>query len=160
MKKLMTAVSLAIAVGGFATVTQAETWFSPATVALSTAAADPLILFKGVELECDMTGSATLDGSNATVTTIGLSGDSLCALVAFTNFPYNMEGNADGTVTLENVDVQGVTGNCLGDLTGNFDQTTGEITFIGAEILSNPAGGAPCIVDGVVGTNPQAGYVN
>ena len=170
MKKLITAVSLVIAVGGLTNIAVAEDcqpdeteaiWSPTGTIVLSTVPGFPLSVTKGISLSCDASGSVDLDGSNASVASIGLSGNPLCVNIAFTNFPYNMEGDAtNDTVTLENVDVQGVTGNCLGDLTGDFDQATGEITFNAASIPSNPPGGSDCIFTGFFTTSPQASFLH
>ncbi|MEX2964797.1 hypothetical protein [Microbulbifer sp. TYP-18] len=154
MKKLFTAVSLAI-VTGFTGAANAETWSTD--VALEDVA--PLTVTKGITLLCNMTGSATLAGSNASITSLGLSDASgTCQMIGFFNFPYNMEGGASDVVTIEGVDVQGITGNCLGDLVGTLNQTTGVISFVNANIPSNPAGGSPCIINGDVKTTPPASY--
>lgn len=159
MKKLLTAVTLTIAATtGFAGLANAETWSPSGAVALSNVDGK-MKVFKGINLNCGLTGSATLNGADASVGSLGLTGF-LCSTIDFTGVPYNLEGNADGTVTLEGVVVEVITGNCAGDLTGTFDQATGVLSFDKAEIPSNPAGSGPCIITGKVGTTPQASYTN
>ena len=137
MKKFITAASLAIAVGGLTNIAVAEdcqpdetteteeTWSPTGIITLSTLPNAPLSIFAvGSALTCDLTASLTLDGSDASVTAIQLSGNgSICSTANFTNLPYNLEGNPDGTVTLQNVEFY--SGVCSGDLTGDFDQATG-----------------------------------
>lgn len=168
MKTVISAVSIAI----LATLTaqaSAETWSPTGTIAIqsinpATGAADTLEVSKGITLNCTMAGSAVVnpaDQSDASVGSLGLSSGFpfLCNTISFTNLPYNLEGNADGTATLENVVVQAVTGDCAGDLTGDFDQSTGYLTFNNATIPST-SGGNDCEVNGTVDTNPQASYTN
>ncbi|WP_299948478.1 hypothetical protein [uncultured Microbulbifer sp.] len=159
MKKFITAVSLTLAATGFAGLANAETWSPTGPVAL--ASVEPLALFKGIPLDCDLMGAVTLNGSDASVGALQLSGGlfDLCNTITFTDLPYNLEGNADGTATMEGVVVQAVTGNCAGDLTGTFDQATGVLTFDAAVLPATDSGG-DCTISGNVMTNPQASYTN
>ena len=153
MKKLIAAfASTTLILAGAAS---AETWSPTGPVSLSNIG--PVTVSKGITLTCGVSGSGTLNGSNATVNSLALTGG-LCGNVRFTSLPYNLEGTSPTSVTLQNVVVTAITGNCAGDLTGSFNQSTGVITFSGATIPSNPAGGAPCVINGQVATNPAASF--
>ncbi|WP_299948811.1 hypothetical protein [uncultured Microbulbifer sp.] len=157
MKKFITAVSLTLAVTGFAGLANAETWSPTGAVALFNVG--NISVFKGINLTCGLSGSGNINGADASVGSLALTGF-LCSTISFNGLPYNIEGNTGGTVTLEGVVVVGITGDCAGDLIGTFDQATGILTFDAAEIPSSPPGGAPCQITGAVGTNPQASYTN
>lgn len=162
MKKLLSIVSLCLIAN-----VNAETWSPTGTIAIqsidpATGLPSTLQVKKGITLNCTMAGSAVVDINNpsdAAVGSLGLSGGFLCGLISFAGLPYNLEGNADGTATLENVTVTAITGNCAGDLTGDFDQTNGYLTFTDSTIPST-SGGSDCVVNGTVDTNPQASYTN
>ncbi|MDP5211320.1 hypothetical protein [Microbulbifer sp. 2205BS26-8] len=162
MKKFITAVSLTIAATGFAGLANAETWAPLNTngIVVANAPSTPISVSKGITLACDMSGMANIDAAgSAEISALSLSGSAgLCGSIGFFNFPYAMEGGANDVVTIKNVDVQGITGNCLGDLVGTLDQATGEITFTMAQIPANPSGGAPCEVNGTVATTPAVSY--
>ncbi|MFS1523531.1 hypothetical protein ACL7TT_05365 [Microbulbifer sp. 2304DJ12-6] len=162
MKKFLTAVSLTLAATGFAGLANAATWAPLNTTGIVVAndPATPLQVSKGITLSCSMNGMANIDAAgSAEIVALSLTGSlGLCGSIGFFNFPYELEGGADDVVTLKNVDVQGITGDCLGDLVGTLDQTTGEISFNMAEIPSNPTGAAPCVVNGIVGTTPAVSY--
>ncbi|MDP5209539.1 hypothetical protein [Microbulbifer sp. 2205BS26-8] len=161
LKKICTAVCLFVIVSGFAGQVHAETWFPNGAVAM--ASIDGLEVSKGtLGLTCNLMGAVDLDGENASVGALEVSGGpfNLCGVSAqFENLPYNMEGNADGTVTIQNIYVDGATGDCAGDLTGTFDQSTGILTFDNAALPGVPSG-ASCVLSGQVSTNPQASYTN
>lgn len=117
-----------------------------------------LDVMKGLQLSCDLTGTGTIAGGSKTVDTLDLTGSGgLCDLVNFTG-GYNVSSTSLTSVTIEDVQVVGITGNCRGDLIGGFDQSTGKITFASASIPSDPPGGSPCVVDGVVSTSPAVSF--
>lgn len=120
----------------------------------------PLDVQKGLTLSCDLTGSGTIAGGAHTVDggSLDLSGSlGLCDLVGFTG-TYDVSSTSLNSVTIEDVQVVGITGNCRGDLTGAFNQGNGKITFTGATIASDPPGGSPCIISGVVSTSPAVSF--
>ncbi len=160
-------LSTAIAAFGLASTAVAETWSPTGPVSLSSidpmsGAPSTLQVSKGITLDCGLSGGGSLAGSSALVNSLSLTaGDFLCIFVAFSNLPYNLEpegGTSLDSVTLEDVVVTAVTGNCRGNLTGDFDQTNGRITFTNATIPSDPVGGSPCVINGVVATSPAVSY--
>ncbi|MFA0809900.1 hypothetical protein [Microbulbifer epialgicus] len=157
MKKILSAASICLATIGMSSMATAETWSPPGAIAL--ASVGNLEVKKGLTLFCDLSGSVNSTGADASVGSLALSGGALnmCSRVAFEGLPYALVGNANNTVTIKNVTVSAVTGDCTGDLTGSFDQSTGRITFNNAQIPSSGSGGA-CVIDGVVSTNPQSSY--
>ncbi|WKD51257.1 hypothetical protein [Microbulbifer spongiae] len=157
MKKFLTAVSLTLAATGFAGLANAETW-APASSTPTLLSQPGFTVEKGIQLSCTLNGMATINAAgDAEINALSLTG-TLCGLVGFFNFPYELEGGLNDVVTIKNVDVQGITGDCLGDLVGTLDQATGVIEFTNAEIPSNPAGGNPCKVNGKVDTTPAVSY--
>lgn len=103
----------------------AETWSPTGTVALSSGDVN---IFDGITLNCVLSGSVNLNGADASVGSLALNGF-LCNIIRFNGLPYNLEGNADGTVTLEGVNVQTVYNHCAGNLTATFDQATGVLVL-------------------------------
>ncbi|MEX2962942.1 hypothetical protein [Microbulbifer sp. TYP-18] len=163
MKKILTALSFTmVATLGFVSTANAETWSPVSTtdIVMANTVGSPLMISKGITLLCDMNATIDTDAAgNAQVTSLILSDPGgICAMIVFVNFPYEMVGGDNDLVTIKNVDAQGVTGNCFGDLTGTLNQATGEITFVNAEIPSNPPDDNPCIGNGVVGTTPAMSY--
>ncbi|MFA0809570.1 hypothetical protein [Microbulbifer epialgicus] len=153
MKKILTALTLAIASTGVA----ADSWSPQGAIGLANVG--NIKVSKGIDLNCALSGSATVDAAgNASVGSLSLSTGFLCSNVDFTNLPYTLVGNAGNTVTLQDVTVTAITGNCFGDITGNFNQATGEITFNAAQ-LPAVGSGADCEITGTISTNPQASFV-
>jgi len=151
MKKILAALVLAIASTGAA----ADTWSPQGTIGLANVG--NILVKKGLTLNCGLSGSSTVDAAgNASLGSLSLSGV-LCSLVNFTSLPYDLVGNAGNTVTLQGVSVTAITGSCSGDITGSFNQATGEITFDQAELPATS--GSPCVISGTISTNPQASYV-
>lgn len=112
---------------------------------------------KGITLSCSLSGGGNVTtGGAASVTSIILSGG-LCGSVSFTATPYAVTASGT-TVTINNVTVTAITGNCFGNLSGTYNQSTGILTFAGATIPSNPVGGSPCKVTGQVKLSPILTY--
>ncbi|WP_444946404.1 hypothetical protein ACJJIP_05960 [Microbulbifer sp. VTAC004] len=157
MKKILTAASICLVSIGVTSLANAETWSPPGAIALANVGT--LTVKKGISLNCTLSGSVNSTGADASVGSLALSGGflNMCNSVSFNNLPYDLIGNANNTVTLKNVAVAAVTGNCAGDLTGSFDQSTGRITFNNAQIPSVGSGSA-CVINGVVSTNPQSSF--
>ena len=163
MKKLiaLSVLSTAIFTGGFAGSADAATWSPNGPVNLSSVG--PLMVSKSVTLFCDVAGTATLSGSSASIgssdpfASLQLIGG-LCGLLIFVDQPYNLKASDLDTVTLENVRMY-FFGNeeCAGDLTGSFDQATGQITFLGAT-LPTSQGLGDCTFTGTIATSPAVSY--
>ncbi|USD20265.1 hypothetical protein [Microbulbifer variabilis] len=157
MKKILTAASICLASFGIAGLANAETWSPPGAIAL--ASDGNLEVEKGILLQCKLSGSVDSTGADASVGSLALSGGflNICGTISFSGLPYALVGHANNTVTLKNVNVAAVSGNCAGDLNGSFDQSTGKITFNDAQIPSTGSG-SPCVINGVVSTNPQSSF--
>ncbi|AWF82074.1 hypothetical protein BTJ40_15245 [Microbulbifer sp. A4B17] len=157
MKKILTAASVCLASFGIIGLANAETWSPPGAIGLANVG--NLTVQKGISLTCSLSGSVNSTGADAEVGSLALSGGflNMCNRVVFNNLPYDLIGNANNTVTLKNVSVKAVTGECSGDLTGSFNQSNGRITFSNAQIPSSGSGSA-CVINGVVSTNPQSSY--
>ncbi|WP_143732488.1 hypothetical protein [Microbulbifer sp. GL-2] len=152
MKKILTALALTIVSTGAA----ADTWSPQGTIGLANVG--NIAVKKGINLNCGLSGSTTVDAAgNSSVGSLSLSGF-LCGSVTFTKLPYTLVGNADNTVTLHNVNVNAITGDCFGNITGDFNQATGELTFNAAQ-LPSVGTGANCEISGTISTNPQASFV-
>lgn len=114
-----------------------------------------LTVSKGITLSCGLSGTGTVSGGTATVTSITLSGV-LCGSVLFTSTPYPVSASG-GTITINNVRVTAITGTCAGPLSGSYNQSTGIVTFANATIPST-SGGNPCRVNGQVRLSPTITY--
>lgn len=143
-----------IATIGLATGASAQTFSPPGTHTLS----GTVTVSKGITLTCTMSGTGNITGAGAaTITSLSLSGG-LCPAISFAGLPYAVTAANLNSITIVDVRAVGITGNCRGNLTGAFNQTTGQITFTNATIPSDPAGGAPCVVNGTVSTTPAVSF--
>ena len=139
MKRLLTALSMAIIAASFASTASADTW-SPNSPVLPTA----VILIsdgnfqvsKGITFNCLLDGTATISplGIIAEINSLDLRGSFLCGLVDFTDVPYPLSCDSRGNVAITGVVVQGATGNCAGTLRGKIDNAAGVISFFGATL--------------------------
>ena len=153
MKKLAATLSMAVAATALASTVEAETWSPTGTINLAGA----LVVQSDITFFCILSGEATLNGSSASINQLSFTGG-LCGGVFFLDLPYNIEPSSLTSVTLENVRMTGLLGNCFGDLTGTFDQLSGEITFSDAILPPSPPSTLPCRFQGVVSTSPSASY--
>lgn len=112
---------------------------------------------KGISLSCGLTGSGSVSGSGAaSVTSISLTGF-LCSSITFSGGPFAVSGPSPTTITISGVTVTAITGNCAGNLTGSYNQSTGVITFVNATLPAT-SGGNPCTVNGRVQISPTITY--
>jgi hypothetical protein len=156
---LMAAASLCSAPAAFA-----QTWSPSGPGVVGT---DTIEVRKLLTLICDIDGGTSINVSGSThqINSLGLSqgssGSSNCPNIGFTGFPYVVEpagGTSLTQVVIRNVVVQGITGNCAGDLLADFDQTTGELTFSHANTIPATSGIGPCSLEGIVTTTPAVSY--
>lgn len=124
----------------------------------------PVQVKKGITLNCTLTATTNSDGtisssgtpSGTEITSIALSGG-LCGAVSFTGLPYDISTTSSTDITIHNVQVTGITGNCAGNL--NAKLVGGVLQFTHANTIpSSPAGGSPCSIQGNVSTSPTASY--
>lgn len=157
MKELITSVFLAIAVTGFSATANAVTW-SPTGPGAVMSIGEVLVA-QGLQLNCGLSASTlvTENGDAAFITSLQLSGF-LCSAIGFDGLPYELKATSATSIMLLNVSVAGLTGDCFGDLAGEFDQATGTISFIDATLPSMPPGDAPCRIVGTLSTTPQGSY--
>ncbi|QFT54287.1 hypothetical protein [Microbulbifer sp. THAF38] len=157
MKKILTAATLCIATAGLTGLASAATWSPSGAIALANVG--NLTVKKGIQLTCSLSGSVNSTGTDASVGSLALSGGflNMCNRVTFNNLPYELVGHSNNNVTLKNVSVAAVTGNCVGDLVGTFNQGNGRITFNNAQIPSSGSG-SDCFINGVISTNPQSSF--
>ncbi|MFA0809569.1 hypothetical protein [Microbulbifer epialgicus] len=155
MKKILIALTLVIASIGAA----ADTWSPQATIGLVNVGTRSIEVSGGLTFACNLSGSVTIDAAgNASVGSLSLIEGFACPAIFFNSLPYTMVGNTDNTVTLQEVNMSGVTGHCFGDLTGDFNQATGELSFNNA-VLPNVGTGLDCKISGTISTNPQVSFV-
>lgn len=160
MKKLIPVVALAAAVIGFSSLASAEAWSPAGPVALTNEVGKIIVLNSSLSLECDVSASGALNDDSATINSMTFSSGTLglCSQIKLEGLPYNVEPSSETSVTLQDVTLIGIVGMCFGDLSGDFDQATGQITFTDATIPSLPTGDSPCVINGVMQTTPQASY--
>lgn len=156
MKSLEALCAAIIATSSLANSASAQTFSPPGTISLSSVG--PMSVSKGLRLSCNLTGSGQITGGSATITSLALTSGGLCSSVMFVGLPYVVTAVTTNSVTINNMQVIGLTGNCAGNLTGAFNQSTGRATFNNAVLPSNPPGGTPCIVSGVVATSPAVSF--
>lgn len=155
IKKILSAGAIAASAVFLVPQASAQT-FSPAG-SFTITNVGTITVSKGLTLSCGLSGAGNVTtGGSASVTSITLSG-TLCSSVNFTATPYTVTASGT-TVTINNVTVTAITGNCLGNLSGTYNQSTGILTFANATIPSNPAGGSPCRVNGQVRLSPTLTY--
>lgn len=154
IKKILSAGALAASAAFLVPQASAQT-FSP-NGAFTITNVGTIVVSKGITLNCGLTGSGNVSGGAATVSGLTLTGG-LCGSVNFTGTPYTISASGT-TVTINNVTVTAITGNCYGNLSGTYDQSTGILTFASATIPSNPPGGTPCKVTGRVQLSPILTY--
>ena len=117
----------------------------------------PISVSKGITLSCGLSGSGNVTPTgSATVTSINLTGG-LCGSIVFSGGPWAVTATSTSSITINNIVVTAITGNCAGNLTGSFNQMNGEITFANATLPST-SGGSPCRISGKVKTTPALSY--
>lgn len=160
MKKLLVLFSIVLACSNTPNFASAETWYPEGAIALANVGTLKFSGYNGHSFYCELSGSITSKVSSASIGSLTLSGGFLntCNVpnILF-EFPLEITGNADGTVTISDFYVYAHRF-CFGDLTGSFNQSTGEITFDEAELPNESAGGLPCTVSGTISTNPQLSF--
>lgn len=155
IKKILSAGALAASAVFLVPHASAQT-FSPAG-SFTITNVGTITVSKGITLNCGLSGSGNVtSGGSASVTSISLTGG-LCGSISFTATPYAVTASGT-TVTINNVTVTAITGNCFGNLSGTYNQSTGILTFSNATIPSNPPGGSPCRVTGQVRLSPILTY--
>ncbi|WP_444940270.1 hypothetical protein ACJJI5_00800 [Microbulbifer sp. EKSA008] len=153
MKKILAALALAIVSTGAV----ADTWYPQGTIGMANVG--DIRVSSSYHFTCGLSGSITIDSAgNASLGSLSLNTGFLCGAVFFNNLPYTLVGNVGDTVTLKDVTISGVTGNCFGDINGDFNQSTGEITF-NAAVIPRVGIGTDCEISGTISTNPQASFV-
>ncbi len=151
IKKILIAGAMAASAAFLVPQASAQT-FSP-TGPFTLANVGTFTVSKGITLNCSLAGSGSVDASgNASVTSLTLSGG-LCGSIAFTTTPYVVSGVSPSTVTINGMVVTAITGNCAGNLTGSYNQSTGIITFAGATLPATSGLGA-CRITGQVKISP------
>lgn len=154
MQKISTIVIGGVAAIALAAAAHAQP-FSPAgTVTLSNNG--QMSFSQGfVQLQCGLTGTATIDqAGNGAFTDLRTTGSELCQSISFNAFPYRLSSNGPATLTIHAMSITSALGSCSGNLTGSYNQATGQITFNRATIAS----GTPCTVSGTVNTTPAISF--
>ena len=167
MKRLLTALSMAIIAASFASTASADTWtpndpVDPTAIALESIGIIAVGQSQGISLGCNLAGTATIasTGDTAEINSLDLHGSFLCALVDFTDVPYPLSCDAQGNVTITDVVIQGFIGDCAGNLTGTIDNTTGVISFRNAILPCATDCPGDCEITGDIKTNPAVTCTN
>ncbi|WP_444926396.1 hypothetical protein ACJJI4_21370 [Microbulbifer sp. TRSA002] len=156
MKRIIIALTLIVASTGAG----ADIWSPQGTSGLANIGS--FNVTASLPLSCNLSGSIIIDATgDASLGSLSITprGSAVCGLVMFNNLPYTIVGNADNTVTLKDTDFYVLgDGHCIGDLTGDFNQSTGEITF-NAAVVPNVGFVRDCKITGTISTNPQVSFV-
>lgn len=112
----------------------------------------------GPVLTCKLTVTANVTATSATASaSLGL-GDIRCLTVSFTGAPYTVTHTPGSpeTVTLNNVYVNTTItpGNCTGNVTATFNDTTNDALVLNTSIPQDTSGGACSIVGTLLKTAP------
>lgn len=151
IKEILTTGTLAASAAFLVPQASAQT-FSP-TGPFTLANVGSIVFSKDLTLTCGLTGSGSVSGGAASVSSIAVGGGAMCG-VLFTGTPYVVSSSSLTSITLNGVVMTGLFGGtCAGSLTGDYDQSTGRITFLGATIPST-SGGRPCRIAGRVQLSP------
>ena len=105
---------------------------------------------KGIDLQCVLTVTFTMDSIGQYWATIDLSaGDALCDDLVFNGGPYRVNYNeTNHTVTFENVDVTTISaGDCAGNISATWDGTELSVD----SFLPAKTAGYPCTIVGFIG---------
>ena len=112
----------------------------------------------GPLLTCRLTVTANVTATSATASATLGAGDIRCLTVSFTGAPYAVTWSAGPpeTVTLNGVFVNtSITpGNCAGNVTANFNDTTNDALVVNTSIPQVTSGGACTIVGTLLKTAP------
>jgi hypothetical protein len=109
----------------------------------------PITFNNGLTLSCgSLNGTGSVSGSGASVSSI-IAG---CGMV-FTGAPYAVSSSSPTSITLNGVVISSWIGGCAGSLTGDYDQSTGVITFRLATIPSTTYSN-PCRIAGRLQLSP------
>lgn len=155
IKKILIAGAMAASAAFLVPQASAQT-FSPTGSFTLANTGGQITVQKGITLSCNLSGGGSVDAAgNASVTSLALSGGTLniCGSISFTGTPYVVSGVSPSTVTINGMVVTAITGNCAGNLTGSYNQSTGILTFTGATLPST-SGGSPCTISGKVKISP------
>lgn len=162
MKKLALIVASSMALLGAQTAT-AQT-YSPAPSTWTWKGS--LVVQKGMGpvLTCAVTVTANVTSATSATATASIApGDLGCITVSFTGAPYAITWNAGPpeTVTLKNVYVNtSITpGNCKGDITATFNDTTNDALVVNTSIPQDTTGGA-CTMRGTLFKTAPAGPID
>jgi hypothetical protein len=161
MKKLAIMAAGAVALFG-AHAASAQT-YSPAPGTWTWAGNVTVQKGSGPVLTCRLTVTANVTATSATASaSLGL-GDIRCLTVSFTGAPYTVTHNAGPpeTVTLNNVFVNtSITpGNCAGNVTAVFNDTTNDALVINTSLPQVTSGGA-CTISGTLLKTAPAGAIS
>lgn len=153
IKKILIAGAMAASAAFLVPQASAQT-FSP-TGSFTLANVGTFTVSKGITLNCNLAGAGSVDtAGNASVSSLTLSGGGgLCGSITFTTTPYVVSGVSPSTVTINGMVVTAITGNCAGNLTGSYNQSTGVITFANATLPATSGVGA-CRINGQVKISP------
>lgn len=154
IKKILAAGALAASAAFLVPQASAQT-FSP-TGSFTLANSGTFTVQKGITLSCGLSGSGSVSGGAASVSSLTLSGG-LCGSVTFSGTPYTVTSGSLTSITLNGVVVTGITGNCAGSLTGSYNQSTGVITYANATIPKT-SGIGDCKVNGKVQITPTVTF--
>jgi hypothetical protein len=155
IKKILTTGALAASTAFLVPHASAQT-FSPGGPFTLTSIGT-MVFSKGITLNCSLTGSGGIAGGAASVSSITLA-NGLCAGVLFTGTSYVVSSASLTSITLNGVVISGfLGGTCAGALTGDYNQSTGVITFR-AVTLPSISGGNPCRIAGRVQLSPAVTF--
>jgi hypothetical protein len=148
IKRILTAFALA-ASAGFVPQTSAQTFSPDGPFTLTSIGT--MFISKGTAVSCGFNGTGSVSGSMASVDSMMPTG--VCGLV-FMGMPYVVSSTSPTSITLNGVVISGIIGGtCAGTLTGDYNQSTGIITFRQATIPSI-SGGNPCRISGRIQFSP------
>jgi hypothetical protein len=149
---MKTVIATAIALSAVLSATDtadAQAWLPSGSVNFN----GNLVIVKGQATACPVSGSLLLNGSSATITIQCNQGPNF-----FLAGPYKVTVNSSNSITLNDVRVVSLLGECSGDLAATFNQNNGTINFANAPLPSVNPSYPPCQIFGQLITTPAASY--
>ncbi|QDX26474.1 hypothetical protein FPZ54_10855 [Sphingomonas suaedae] len=159
MKNFKTFCIGTVAILGLATGASAQTVSPNGTFTLSNVGT--ITVSKGITLNCSgLSGELVVASNDAEVTDLSLSGGLFgqCANITFTDFDYPLTATDTSSVTINNVVVEGITGNCAGNITGAWNDAADTITFTNAVLPRTSGTSSNCTINGTIKVSPALTY--
>lgn len=159
MKSLKLILAGSVAIFSLGTGAVAQTFSPDGTRTLSNVGT--ITVSKGITLACSgLSGSADVTSGVGEIRSLSLSGGLFgqCANITFSNFDYPLTATSTSAVTINNVYVTAITGDCQGNITGTFNDAADTLTFTNAVLPRVSGTSGDCRISGTVKISPAVTF--